>query len=1334
MKRRILSYVVISLFFMMTGFFYRYHIPQAKTWATVKIAELSQKYLNAKVLADDVRLSLFPFGIELRNVTILPKGEAAKRLAPVRARALSGGISLLSLASGRKNLYWFRADEPQVTIIFKASQSPSAPETLSIPVKTILGVPIRSVQISNMILRVRSDDARLVSELRDLSFEADHPYQALTINLSTPELNIKSKEAGSSLARVAVEGRLILEPGTLQVSHLKIQRRTSFIIGTGLIEGNFEKGEYGKVSAKGRARMNLGETKAWITSFIPKVELPKLVGAVDAQFDIDRDPSGILSGTAVVETENLGIAQFKIGRVLLDAAYKNDEVHARKLEVTNKAGTFSIENAQVKLDEKLPVSGLVKIPGLELAQLLANLGLPKPDLHLMMSGELPCKGEIKPTPLFSCQGTVRGRDFDVYDDDDGTKDSVVKLKDFQVTGTVTIDKDAVRPKADLQVGTSKGKAEGRVEYKKGFWFSYATPEVKFSDVEDLAGLDFEGAAELNGTTSGNSDYAVVDMKVKTKDLWMSDFAIGNGTADVSYRAGTLKIADIAGVYRTSRYNGQAVINLVDKTIDGNFRFPFLESNDIQIGLERKAKLPFMVSGTGSGFANVRGPLVFTQLSYELQTHVTKGVVAGELFDHAYFNVHARNGHVVADRVELTRGAGTITLVGDGYPDGNINTRVTGKTLMLETFDSFTDLPLSFTGMLNFNMDMKGHVFSPNVHAEGAVTQTSISQQSVADSLFQVDLNSQGLQGKGNVFGQTIRIDFAYPLKPDFPLRLNLATDKWNFAPFLAFISGNARQQGYETELTGSIQLESPRGLWSRATGKFDVPVFRVRRGSLEMANVKPLRATVRDGVIGVDHFYIQGDNTQLSAESRTAGERSSQILLTGTVDMSLLAFLTPFLQEMRGIFSISSQLRLDDSRFEILGSGFINRGYIKLKEFPHPVEQLKADFLFSQKKIIINSFTGLMAGGRASADGTIQIGGYKDFPTQIAIRLDDVTMKVPDGVTTQGSAQLNVTGNWFPFLLAGNYVIKDGIMDRAFDGQADTTIRRSSFLPKIILQDAFEPIKMDIETSLVDTFKVKNALIDAQFAGNMRLKGTVSNPVLLGDVRALRGGNIFFRETPFEILTGTVRFDNPQEINPVLYVTAQSRVQAVEYTDTAQTPAAAADTQDRSKRIRQYEVNLLLQGTQKNTRITLTSQPPLEEHDIISLLALGVTSQQLERRQSTGQDQVTEIGSAILSQNLKVKTKWVDVRVAATSSTDDTRVGDSKVVMSRQWTPKMTTSVSRTILTNKTEANVRYQLNDSLSALFNWEGKQVGEEEQNETSEKSSDTFGVGLEYGVEFK
>jgi translocation and assembly module TamB len=1337
MRKTILSYLIVALFFMMVGFFYRYHIPQIKTWTVVRIAEISEKYLQAKVMAQDVGISFWPFGVELNEVVIIPRGEVSRQMAPVKAKRLSGGLSLINLLTGKKNLYWFTAVEPQVTVIIKPEKS-QAPRNFSLPTKTILNVPVHWLQVKDMTLRLRSDEDKLVSEIRNLNIEIEHDYVPMLINISTPQLNIKKKDLGQGVARVALEARIILEPKILQISNLKIQRRNSAIVGTGLIEGSFENGVINNYSLKGRSRVNLAETKNWILNFFPDLELPSAEGTFDAQFDLQKEKDRQVVATANLQTWGLQINQFKVGQIQTSLAYQDDTVTSKFLELSNPAGKARIENISLDLKDKFPFAADVKVTGLELALLLNQIGLKKPELHLMMQGHLPCKGELKPTPFLTCTGTMNGTDFEVFDiEKNGTKDIIVAAKTFQATGSVIVDKESVRTKADLKVGSSVGKGEGKIDYKKGFQFSFSTPELKMSDVAELAGLGLEGSGELNGTTSGNSDYAVVNLSLKTKDLWLSDYAIGNGASDVSYKAGLLKFENIEGTYRSSRYLGTTTINLKDKTIEGNFRFPFLEAGDLQIGLERKAKLPFSVSGAGTGHVILSGPLVFTQLTYDLQSHINRAVIAGEIFEHAYFNIHARKGHVVADRIELVKGQGNISMVGDGYPDGSISTKTMGKDLLLESFDLFSSLPISFTGNLGFTTEMKGHVLKPTVSTQGSVTQSSISQQNVPDTSFQFQVNANTLQGKGNFFGQTITTDFIYPLKDGQPFKLNLSTIKWNFAPFLAFISGNARQQGYDTELTSTIQLEAAQGGIKNSSGRIEVPTARVRRGSLEMGNIQPLRASIKNGIISIDHFFIQGDNTQLTAESKSSpSTKGSQILLTGSVDMSLLAFLTPFLQEMRGVFSISTQIRIDEERAEILGSAFINKGYIKLKEFPHPLEQLKADFLFSQKKLIINSFSGSLAGGRASADGTIQFVGLKDFPTQINLRLDDVNLKVPAGVSTTGSALLKVTGNWFPFLLSGNYSVQQGLMDRAFQSDEENTVRRSSFLPRIILQETFEPIRLDIDANLVNSFQVKNSLIDTQIAGQVKLKGTPTVPILLGEVRALRGGQIFFRETPFEILTAVVRFDNPIEINPILYVTARARVQALEYTEspaTSQSSSASEGTSDR-KRFKQYEVNLLLQGPQKTAKINLTSQPPLEEHDIISLLALGVTAQQLERRQSSGQDQVTEIGVGILSQSLKVNSKWLDVRIAPTSGADDTRVGDSKIVVSKQITPKMSTSVSRTVLTNKTDAQVRYQLNDSLSAIFNWEGRQFGEEEKKERTESSSDKFGVGIEYGVEFK
>lgn len=159
---------------------------------------------------------------------------------------------------------------------------------------------------------------------------------------------------------------------------------------------------------------------------------------------------------------------------------------------------------------------------------------------------------------------------------------------------------------------------------------------------------------------------------------------------------------------------------------------------------------------------------------------------------------------------------------------------------------------------------------------------------------------------------------------------------------------------------------------------------------------------------------------------------------------------------------------------------------------------------------------------------------------------------------------------------------------------------------------------------------------------------------------------------------------------------------------------------------------MLVQGKLKNLKITLTSSPPLEEYDILSLLALGVTSQQLEKRQSG--DQATDLGSAILSQNLAIKNKLFDVKLSASEAGDATNVGTPKVTISRQWTPKVSTSVGRTLRTNATDAKLKYDLNDNLAAILNWEGRQEAEETNQAPQRVNNDTLGIGLEYGVEFK
>jgi translocation and assembly module TamB len=277
-------------------------------------------------------------------------------------------------------------------------------------------------------------------------------------------------------------------------------------------------------------------------------------------------------------------------------------------------------------------------------------------------------------------------------------------------------------------------------------------------------------------------------------------------------------------------------------------------------------------------------------------------------------------------------------------------------------------------------------------------------------------------------------------------------------------------------------------------------------------------------------------------------------------------------------------------------------------------------------------------------------------------------------------------------------------------------VKRSALLPTSFQQQSFSPIRFDLTAQFPSNVYVRNALVDTEVRGNLKILGTPDDPSILGEITTPPGGKIMFRDVPFEISSSNVRFTDPTKLNPTLYAAASTRLQ-------------------------DYDVNFLLQGTRENYRINLRSTPPLPEADIISLLALGYTPQQLERVKSDQQidQQSYEIGGALLSNNPlgnEIKSKY-GINVRFGSAVDDaTQTVAPKVIVSKQWTSKFNTSASRTVgNVVKQDVKAEYQLNRNVSVIGSWEGKEFTEEQKStQQTNKSTDVLGLDLQYRMEFK
>ncbi len=1331
-KRRLffVTALMAGIFFLV-GFLVSFQLPKVRSWLLVQINDLSDKELPVRLLPTDLQLDLFPLGATFRGVRIIPKGELKGILEPMLVEQVSITVSTWQLIQGRLRLHEIYLKGTEATVEIpkpKGSDGPPLDGLFAL----IKKLPISRLRLDDVDLKLTVLQPRINADLRRVHALIESMDRGLSIELAMGSSSVLDHESN---ARVRVEAAMtgFAQPKGVTISEFKLRRGDSYIVASGSLRGDTEALKFSEIRLDTRTSLHLESMRNWVVKSFPKFEkFPVILGRAEAEIRIRGTKDSEPMADFQLSTSGLTFDNFFADQIKTAGRYELGIVTLPDLEFKNPGGHALLKNTELRIPKSRQTSTNQRGPPtpfrvktdftlakLDIKEFLKTLKQKNVNVYGTLSGHTPCEGTISPQLRLNCHGSVHGEKIVVNETPD-YKGSVIALPVFDAKGEYTIDNRGVTFKADLSMPSSVGRGGGTLEYDNGFKFYYEADRLDFRDAANLADLKLEGIAKIKGTTEGNSKAATLTLQADGTEMWFENYWLGNPRAIVSYKAGILGFGNMTAQYPSTRFEGNLEVNLPKKTIAAQGNFPAIDIKDLLKIFSRRVQIPIAVAGAGKATIKVWGPLQFNKLSYDLKSTLNNGVVMRENFDQAYFDVHSRDGEVVADRVMMARENSTISVTGVGHPSGDINTVVRGRGIKLEDSVNVKRLGLNLSGIVDFDMDMNGHVLHPNTDLRGTIVKTAVGDQGVPDSSFRLSFAESSISGGGNFLGNLVQADFIVPLNAAAPFKLNLKTQDWNYAPIFAALAGRGARKDFDGRLTSTLRLESPSGGFWNASGSMLIQKFVLRRGALQMVAPEPLAISMENGSIQVQNLFLEGDGTFLRVVNSPNAVAKSDLQVNGKLDLSLMSLLTPFFEELRGLLSFAFNLRAGPENTAVLGSVYVDKGFLKLFDFPHPFEDIRADFLFSQKKVLVNSLKTELGGGRISADGMLELRGYKNYPLQISALVEKVNLNVPENMRTSGSGRLYITGSWFPFTMRGIYDVADGMITSEFDssGTPISGVQRSSFLPKTILQENFSPLDLDLVVNMPNEIGIKNSKIEGDLTGRLTVKGPPNHSSILGSINVTKGSKIFFRDNVFDLQAGVVTFDDPSQINPGLYVTAASRVG-------------------------DYDVNLILQGTSNRPELSLTSSPPLSEPDIISLLALGVPGQQLDS--VSARDNVSasgiSIGGSIIKDNPAAdqikKTTGFEVGVGS-SYDSDSNVAVPKITAARKITPNFGVTASRSIGNNpKTEAKLRYQLSNRFSVAGSWEGQELQENQTSTgtgTTEQTQDTLGIDFEYRFEFK
>lgn len=1319
-KWLILGGLAAGVFFLL-GFIGSSQVPRLRTWVMVKIEQESRDNLPVRVLPGSIDIDFLPLGTTLRNVRIFPKDELKSTLDPLEVKRVSVTVSLWQLIQGKIRLSSVEIEGTDVSARIKKSEK-KAGKPLEGVFDALASIPISRLELDDVSVRLAIEDPNLVVAVENASLEFEKQRNGVSLLVDDASIRVRDPETKAAVL-LNLEASLSASRDRVWVDALKVRRGDSYFIASGKGQGDVEDLNLRDLDFSVRSEVMLESMRAWTVKTFAHTDwapgLPHLFGRAFIDGRVKREKGGRPAGDFKLRTEKLAIDEIGLGKVETSGSFKNDLFRLPKTTVDNGAGQIAITDLKVQLGPAITLDGHLKVGGLNVHELLNQLGAGRVAVFATIKADGPCTGQIEPQFFLDCKGTARGEKLLVQDGLEKSASTIVAIPEFDVNGGFRIADNVVKYVADVAMPNSKGKSDGEIGFKTGFKINFEGEKFAFKDIANLANLKIEGTGRVKGTTQGNSKAASVTLALDGNDLWFENYWLGNAKGQIGYKAGQLTFDNLTGNYSVSRYSGDLAVDIPNKKIAASLRLPFFDLKDLLKAFSRKVELGFPITGTGQANLKVSGPLQFNLLSYDLKSSIFRGSVLGETFDQANFDVKSVGGEVKTERVQMTKGGALITLSGVAHPDGNIETTVKGRGLHLEDTNMIAKSSFALSGIADFDMAMNGQVLSPDTDMRGTLSRTSLGDQSMPDSTFRLSFSKNYVAGGGDFLGDVVKGEFQIPFNQTGPFKLKMNVKDWNYAPIFMSLAGATARKDYEGILSASIDVSSSEGGFWNSTGTGRIEKFSLARGALKLQNENPLGFSMKAGQVQVQNFALSGDNIFLNVQESPNPTSKLDLAMNGKIDLGLLGIMTPFFEDLRGLLSFKLQLKGGDTPTRLLGSAFIEKGYLKFFDFPHAFEDLRADLLFNQQKVVINSVRTEFGGGRISAGGAMELLGPKNTPLSVTGTFDKVTLNVPDKIQTSGSGDFTFSGNGFPFLLKGNYVISDGLFSKQFTGDGSTdpgSVRRDAYLPDFLVEANFVPLLVDMNIDLSRGLQVKNDMMLGRALGNLTIKGNPAKPAISGSLTTDRDTKVIFRDTEFEIVNTNVQFNGSTDINPRLFVSARSRV----------------DT---------YDINLVVQGNASKPELVLTSVPPLLEREIVSLLAFGATDTDLDKNitsQNQAQNTGLQVGTGIVKNNplsAAIKER-LGFDVQLSTGFDDSNATVQKIVASRQVNRDMNVSASYAMgKTPETEAKVRYRLNDRFSVIGNYRGRNTTETDVQQTLINTNpNRLGLDVEYKFEFK
>lgn len=383
-------------------------------------------------------------------------------------------------------------------------------------------------------------------------------------------------------------------------------------------------------------------------------------------------------------------------------------------------------------------------------------------------------------------------------------------------------------------------------------------------------------------------------------------------------------------------------------------------------------------------------------------------------------------------------------------------------------------------------------------------------------------------------------------------------------------------------------------------------------------------STYYGSYITIDTLYsnfTNGGRLQVNGSiplSVSAGRSINIAYILDSIPLIITDHLLPTINISGGVLSGRGHVGYESSSINSIGDIRVNDLEFTIENCDTKAGPLQMLISLEDNRAIIDTLYGKWDDGNIFCNGYVQggFGGLEDLGVDLKVKDIEINcfeafqVALKDAVATlqkEKSQYLLFTDITLDPSRIEQIITLTSLLEDFMEGKR-TPVPKSSLFQKTNIQ-----AQIDLNSNLTIDTNLGRFLID----GKVEIAGNLAHPRYNAVLR-IDEGQVRYLDQNFEIEEGTIRQFSSPKIDPTVDLAATSNFDDVI-----------------GSRIQEYAVTVKVKGRLRDPEITLTSNPPLEEKRIISLITTGGTEGGPGLQARSGQvlsSYVTGIGSQYIEQ------------------------------------------------------------------------------------------------------